>query len=158
MDIGSKAKYPANALSNFAPHHFELHGIPINSMEGLLQSFKFKDANMQKEICLLVGIGAKRAGSKKKWQRDQMLHWQGVEYPRKSAEYQQLLDDAFQALFTQNEKARKALLATHKAVLKHSIGRSKKEETVLTRQEFCSRLTTIRNRLRVENEFIDVFD
>lgn len=34
MDIGSKNGYPASALSNFAPHLFELDGVKCNSMEG----------------------------------------------------------------------------------------------------------------------------
>ena len=41
MDIGSKAIYPASALSNFSPHPFTFDGVECNSMEGLLQSFKF---------------------------------------------------------------------------------------------------------------------
>lgn len=34
MDIGSGKSYPSNALSNFAPHPFEMDGIVCNSMEG----------------------------------------------------------------------------------------------------------------------------
>lgn len=38
MDIGSGNAYPANALSNFAPHPFEFDGVQCNSMEGFLHS------------------------------------------------------------------------------------------------------------------------
>ncbi len=38
MDIASKSGYPASALSNFAPHPFELDGVKIASMEGFLHS------------------------------------------------------------------------------------------------------------------------
>jgi hypothetical protein len=127
-----------------------LDGVEIASMEGFLQSLKFKSPDMQREICKLVGIGAKRAGAKKNWQKTQTLWWQGNAIARESEEYQELLDSAFTAMFTQNEKARKALLATGKATLKHSIGRTKKSETVLTRQEFCSRLTKMRDKLTNE--------
>jgi predicted NAD-dependent protein-ADP-ribosyltransferase YbiA (DUF1768 family) len=144
MDIGSKSKYPAGALSNFSPHAFVLDRVMIASMEGFLQGLKFKDVNMQKEICKLVGIGAKRAGAKKKWQPNQILYWKGEPIPRKSDRYQELLDAAYKAMFDQNAKARKALLASGNAHLTHSIGRIKKSETVLTRQEFCSRLMNIR--------------
>ena len=58
-------------------------------------------------------------------------------------------------MFDQNEKARKALMATQNAVLKHSIGWHKANETVLTRREFCGRLTKIRDRIRAE-EFVDL--
>jgi hypothetical protein len=61
-----------------------------------------------------------------------------------------LLDRAYDAL-AENEGFRKALLATGKATLTHSIGRTSINETVLTRSEFCSRLTEIRNRLQKES-------
>jgi hypothetical protein len=51
MDIGAKYKYPASSLSNFAGHIFVLDGVEIWSMEGFLQSLKFKDANVQAEVC-----------------------------------------------------------------------------------------------------------
>lgn len=43
LDIGSGKDYPSNALSNFAPHPFIIDGVECNSMEGFLQSLKFKD-------------------------------------------------------------------------------------------------------------------
>ena len=149
MDIGSGAGFPAGTLSNFAPHPFVIDGVQCNSMEGFLQSLKFKDAEMQKSVCLLVGKAAKFKGKKKKWWKTQTLHWQGREIKRDSVEYQELLDRAFDAL-AQNASFQKALLATGTAVLTHSIGKTKITETVLTRSEFCSRLTTIRARLQKE--------
>lgn len=50
MDIGSGNGYPSSALSNFAPHPFILDGVEIASMEGFLQSLKFKNEEMQKYI------------------------------------------------------------------------------------------------------------
>lgn len=147
MDIKSGKTYPACALSNFAPHPFEFDGVQCNSMEGLLQSFKFENVDMQKHICTLVGFKAKKAGSNKNWQRTQTLYWNGVPYRRSSVEYQYLLDRAYRTMFYQNEKARKALLATGSATLTHSIGRSSMNETVLTKNEFCSRLMKIRSEL-----------
>lgn len=146
MDIGSGAGFPAAALSNFAPHSFVIDGIECASMEGFLQSLKFSNPEMQKEVCKLVGKAAKFKGKKKKWWKTQTLYWQGISYRRDSQEYQDLLDRAFDAL-AQNTSFQKALLATKDAVLTHSIGKRKKEETVLTTQEFTSRLTQIRKRL-----------
>lgn len=147
MDIGSGAGFPAATLSNFAPHPFVIDGVQCNSMEGFLQSLKFKDAEMQKAVCLLVGKAAKFKGKKKKWWKTQTLYWQGQEFKRDSEEYQELLDRAFDAL-AQNTGFQKALLATGTATLEHSIGKTKITETVLTRQEFCSRLTRIRKELQ----------
>lgn len=155
MDIKAGRPYPAGALSNFAPHPFTFRGFEVSSMEGLLQGLKFKSAEMQLEIFKKVGVGAKRSGKGKNWQKTQTLWFQGEAIKRDSQEYQDLLDEAYNAMFDQNEKARKALLATQNATLKHSIGRHKANETVLTRTEFCSRLTKIRDRLQAE-QFIEL--
>lgn len=149
MDIGSGSGFPSATLSNFAPHPFVIDGIECNSMEGFLQSLKFSNPDMQKEVCKLVGKAAKFKGKKKKWWRTQTLYWQGTEISRDSQEYQDLLDRAFNAL-AQNSGFRVALLATGNSVLTHSIGKNKITETVLTRQEFCSRLTKIREKLKEE--------
>ena len=147
MDIGSREGYPSSALSNFAPHPFVIDGVQCNSMEGFLQSLKFKDPEMQKQVCLLVGKAAKFKGKKKKWFQTQTLYWQGKEYKRDSDEYQELLDKAFNCLAT-NKGFQNALLATNNAVLTHTIGKNKITDTVLTRSEFTSRLTRIRTELQ----------
>ena len=151
MDIGSGTGFPSATLSNFAPHPFIIDGVQCNSMEGFLQSLKFSSPEMQIEVCKLVGKAAKFKGKKKKWWRTQTLFWQGKEISRHSEEYQQLLDRAFKAL-AQNTSFQKALLATGDAVLTHSIGKTNPSETVLTRSEFCSRLTQIRKELRNKGE------
>lgn len=149
LDIGSGKDYPSNALSNFAPHPFVIDGVECNSMEGFLQSLKFKEPEMQKEVCKLVGKAAKFKGKKKKWWQDQTLYWQGVAYKRESQEYQDLLDRAYNEL-SKNESFQRALLATGNATLTHTIGKRKETETVLTAREFCSRLTAIRQQLKEE--------
>ena len=125
MDIGSGTGYPSANLSNFSPHMFTVDGIECNSMEGFLQSLKFQDPEMQKHVCTLVGKKAKFKGKKKKWWKTQTL--------------------------SQNTSFQKALLATQNATLTHNIGKKKTSETVLTRQEFTSRLTRIRSELRKRN-------
>jgi predicted NAD-dependent protein-ADP-ribosyltransferase YbiA (DUF1768 family) len=148
MDIGSGKGYPESALSNFTPHPFVLDGIEIASMEGFLQSLKFSNPDMQRHVCTLVGRAAKFKGKRKNWRTSGKLYWQGKEIDRFSQEYQDLLDRAFETMFTTNDSARKALLASGDAVLEHSIGKASPKDTVLTRSEFCSRLTRIRDQLR----------
>lgn len=150
MNIGSGNGFPEANLSNFHPHKFYVDGILCNSMEGFLQSLKFSNTEMQKHVCSLVGIMAKRKGAKKKWWKTQTLYWQGKEINRHSQEYQDLLDKAFAAL-AKNEAFQRALLASGKAVLKHTIGKTDSTKTVLTRSEFCGRLMRIRNSLRRQN-------
>ena len=74
MNIGSGNGYPSSALSNFAPHPFVFEGILCNSMEGLLQSFKFKSIEMQEYVCTLVGIRAKMKGKNKNWWKTQKVY------------------------------------------------------------------------------------
>ena len=146
MDIISGKSYPASALSNFAPHPFEYDGVEIASMEGFLQGLKFSNPDMQAHICTLVGRAAKKRGAGKNWQRTGKLYWMECQIDRFSPEYQLLLDRVFETLLSQNVSAQNALLATGSAVLKHSIGKKNMKETVLTRSEFCTRLTALRQR------------
>lgn len=145
MDIGSGNGYPSASLSNFAPHPFEIDGVKCNSMEGFLQSLKFESIDMQRYVCTLVGKAAKKKGRGKNWQQKQELYWNGNKFKRSSDEYQQLLNRAYNCLY-KNEGFAKALRATNGCVLEHSIGKNKQSETVLTKQEFCSRLTHLRDR------------
>lgn len=151
MDIGSGNGYPSSALSNFSPHPFVIDGIECASMEGFLQSLKFKSPEIQVEICKLVGKAAKFKGKEKKWWMTQTLYWRGVEINRHSKEYQELLDRAFDAM-SNNDSFRRALIASGNSVLTHSIGKNDESKTVLTTREFCSRLTRIRERIKKENQ------
>lgn len=152
MDI--RAGTAAGALSNFAARPFTFRGVECNSMEGFLQSLKFENTEMQKHVCTLVGVKAKYKGKNKKWWRKQELYWQGEVYKRDSQEYQDLLDEAYEVLFTHNTKAKAALLASGDATLRHSIGKRKITETILTEREFCSRLMRIRKELKAK-EFVE---
>lgn len=147
MDIGSGAPWPSCALSNFAPHEFVIDGIRCSSMEGFLQSLKFKSPEMQEHVCTLVGKTAKFKGKKKNWWRDQLLYWKGQPIHRQHEAYTELINRAFDEL-SKNAGFQRAILATHNSSFTHSMGKSKKNETVLTEQEFCSNLYRIRERLR----------
>ena len=143
MDIGSGTGYPAAALSNFTPHPFTLDGVEISSMEGFLQSLKFSNPDMQAYVCTLVGKQAKFRGKKKKWWKTQVLYWQGVEYKRDSQEYTDLISRAFDAM-AKNERFKAAILHSPNATFTHSMGKRKKNLTVLTEQEFVSNLYRVR--------------
>lgn len=147
MDIGSGASWPSCALSNFAPHEFVIDGIRCSSMEGFLQSLKFKSPEMQEHVCTLVGKAAKYKGKKKNWWRDQTLYWKGKPMRRQSDAYSDLICRAYDEI-AKNSGFQRAILATRNSSLTHSIGKSKKNETVLTEQEFCSNLYRIRDKLQ----------
>lgn len=146
MDVGSNAPYPAGKLSNFTGFEFEFDGVKCASMEGLLQSFKFENLDAQRQTCKLVGFQAKKKGKgrNKRWKSMQTLWWDGVAYSRKGKEYQNLLNRAYNALYT-NETFKKALEDSGKAIFTHSIGWNNKKETVLTESEFCKRLQHLKD-------------
>lgn len=147
MNITSKGKYPSNKLSNFAGHRFVFDGVEIYSMEGFLQALKFKNFEIQKHVCTLIGAAAKRKGANKNWKKHQILYWNNKQYPRKSKEYQKLLDDVYMSMFNQSDSFKRALIASKGTVLTHSIGKNKESETVLTKSEFCRRLTYLQSLL-----------
>ena len=146
MNIGSGDSYPSCALSNFAPHPFTFDGVECASMEGFLQSLKFSNPDMQAHVCTLVGKAAKFKGKKKKWYRDQTIYWKGMPIHRESEAYQILIENAYNALFL-NDGFRRALAATGKSTLTHSMGKNKMNETVLTEREFVRNLTRLRDLL-----------
>jgi predicted NAD-dependent protein-ADP-ribosyltransferase YbiA (DUF1768 family) len=79
-----------------------------------------------------------------------MLYWKGKALRRDGVDYQILLDRAYEAL-AKVEDFRKALLATGDENLTHDIGHTVYTETILTTKEFCSRLMSIRDRIRAGN-------
>ena len=147
MDVGSRNSYPAGKLSNFTAFQFTFDGVECASMEGLLQAFKFENIQSQKITCALTGFAAKKKGSgrNKQWKGKQTLWWNGEAFIRKSKEYQNLLNRAYNALFT-NENFKKALEAAGpKTIFTHSIGNNNRKETVLTESEFCKRIQYLKD-------------
>jgi hypothetical protein len=119
-------------------------------MEGLLQSLKFEEMPLQAKTWKMVEKGAKRRGEDRNvtWKEQQVLWWKGKSMKRDGPEYQEFLDRAFEAMSEQLVSFRQALVASQEAILTHSIGKTVEGETVLTEEEFCSRLMRIRARLQ----------
>jgi len=144
INIGSSESNLAASLSNFNQYHFHIDGIFCASMEGFLQSLKFNNIEKQIEVCKLIGVKAKFKGNKRKWFNAQLLYWNGIEIPRGSIYYQDLLDRAFSEIF-KNKEYQKNLFNTKNALLIHDIGKSDPTKTVLTIYEFCDRLMKMRD-------------
>lgn len=151
IDIQSKGEYPSCALSNFAEHEFYIDNVKCLSMEGFLQSLKFKGIKKQKQVCLLFGKEAKNSTkhsvAQLRWRLTNNLYWQGKRINRFSDEYQKLIDRAYVSL-SRNSDFEKALMNSSSYTLAHSIGKTDKRKTVLTEYEFISRL----ERLRINYE------
>ena len=147
IDIYSKGEYPSKVLSNFYPNCFDFDGVRCASMEGFLQSLKFRNPKKQIEICALTGITAKNAGLHKFWWKlTGNLYWKGRKYKRESEEFFALRLEAYKAL-AQNETFNQALKDSGKAVLEHSLGGDDKRKTILTKEEFIGYLEYLRNGL-----------
>jgi hypothetical protein len=159
MDIMGKLKGPSGRLSNFTARFFILDKVPCASIESLLQAFKFNDPEVQRQICLLKGKEAKAKGQERNdaWQSRQLLWWQGKEYPRDSLAYQLLLDRIYETVFWIPAYAGD-LLATGDEILTHSIGTQDPCKTVLTEEEFCSRLMRIRKEFKEKPVYLSLED
>ena len=150
VDIYSKGEYPFCALSNFAEYEFYVDGVRCASMEGFLQSLKFRNEENQKKVCLLSGSEAKKSSRRSfaqlRWKLTCNLYWQGKRISRYSDEYQKLLDKAYSGL-SENREFIKALKSSGNSALIHSKGKNNTKETVLTEYEFVSRLEKIRQQI-----------
>ena len=145
IDIYSKGEYPSNVLSNFYPNEFTFDGVKCGSMEGFLQSLKYKSIKKQQKICLLSGKEAKKKGKYKfLWKLTGNIHWQGKKIKRTSNEYKDLIKNAYIAL-SQNQEFINAIKATGNKTLTHSIGSHNERKTILTEEEFINTLNYIKN-------------
>lgn len=149
IDIHSKGEYPSCSLSNFAEYEFYLDNVKCLSMEGFLQSLKFRNTKKQKQVCLLAGKEAKNSTryttAQLRWRISHNLYWQGRRINRFSDEYQKLIDRAYDML-SQNEDFQKALKDTSSCKLTHSVGKRDMRKTVLTEYELISRVERIRKK------------
>lgn len=136
IDVHSKKPYPANALSNYFPHRFEMDGLEITCMEAFLQSTKCPDIAFQKVICQkMTAKEAKAVGATYDWKSNGMLYWQGYQFSRYSMEYWRLLMRAYGKLCEVPAFQRAMSHSGHK-ILFHSVGRWSRKDTCLTTWEF----------------------
>ncbi|KPJ85447.1 hypothetical protein AMJ57_03075 [Parcubacteria bacterium SG8_24] len=150
INVSSKASWPGNKLSNFPPAPFVIDGVKCASAEGFIQALKFKDPEMQRHVCSLVGLAAKRQGRKanRRVRHQRKVWWQGREFGFRSPEHLDLIERALRAKFTQNDSARRALLATRDATLTHSTGHRESPHTSLPARDFVRMLYRIRAELQ----------
>jgi predicted NAD-dependent protein-ADP-ribosyltransferase YbiA (DUF1768 family) len=145
IDIYSKGEYPANVLSNFYPNEFVLDGVKCASMEGFLQSLKFKNTAKQRAVAALVGKDAKKLGGRKfLWKITGNIYWNGTKLKRESIPYLTLVTRAYAELARQSKEFRLALMSTVGTKLTHKIGKHDTKKTILTEEEFIYCLDLLR--------------
>lgn len=155
IDIWSKSPYPANVLSNLHSSGFRFDGVVCGSMEGFLQSLKYKETDKQCRICGMKGKKAKKM-SVNGWQTDQIVWWKGKAIDRQSEAFLKLVSKAYKAMFEQNESFRTALMSTRGMVLYHSRGERNPFKTILTPSEFCGILTDIRDSYDLRDKTLEI--
>ena len=144
INIHSKRRGIAGRLSNFTRRSFLFDEIPCRSIEGVLQSMKFKNPCEQRIVCGLWGSQAKLAGElKADWKTTQTLFWNGCSYRREGKEYQELITRLYAEVYRQDEQFRKDIKKSAKYKLVHSIGNPDPHDTVLTENEFIAQLVTL---------------
>ncbi len=147
IDIYSKGEYPANVLSNFYPNSFVFDDVLCHSMEGFLQSLKYKNPKKQKKICEKIGKEAKKYSKRAwLWKFTGHLYWKKKKYHRLSDDFKRLIYQAYQAMYKQNPIFQEALEVAKGYRLKHSIGHHNPRKTILTEEEFISILNHLRNQ------------
>lgn len=145
INIYSKGRYPADALSNFAPHRFDFDGFDnIPCMEAFLQSLKCSDPVQQRQMLYLCAKEAKERGGNIEW--NGVLTWKGQLIDRFSKDYTALVERAYRALLA-NDDFRRALAASKGKILLHTIGKTRRSQTVLTWWEFVGVLHKLRKEL-----------
>lgn len=144
IDIDYRIEDKYQILSNLADKRFVFDGEHIRSLECVLQSIKIVDETEQAKFWQQPGFWCKKQGRNLPWQGSRLLYWKGVPMDRDSDEYQFFLDRLYSAVYVQHEEFRIALRQSGTEELTHSIGSTDPTFTILTQEEFISRLLVLR--------------
>lgn len=137
VNVGYKIKGSlSKLLSNLYPYEFVFRGFHLKSIEAFFQGIKFKDSAIQKSVFNYSGTDAYhiQAASSYDWKKTGYVYWQGQAIKRDSLEYDLSVDELYISA-AQNPLYRQALKNVTKPII-HSMGKTSKNETVLTRYEF----------------------
>ena len=160
-DVCYYHQFPFNILCNFSPANFKFDNCQINSMEGFIQALKIPDVDEQKSICGLYGHMAKKIGNYYKHNGffDRVsLYWNGKQYNRYSEEYKKLLRAAYEAKYLSDAEFQDVLQSTNGYKLTHKIGKTDKNDTVLTEEEFIEQLDILRNKYNIKTQKISILE
>lgn len=144
VDISYQSKESlARILSNLYPYHFDFKEHRVHSIEGVIQSLKHPEPEIQKLMMMYSGMDAYHTGGACEWDSNKPLYWMGKEMNRFGIEYQAFLSDLYLSAAT-NPLYIKALSMVGDRYLFHSIGSSDPFKTTLTVEEYLYRLNCLR--------------
>lgn len=141
-------------LSNLYPYQFEFDGITYASMEAFFSSLRTHDFIEKQKLYSTYGMDSWYKGHRFSWYEKQEVYYKDKAINRLSVEYEDLMTAAFDALFT-NEEFKQALRESGNCKLTHTIGKTAKDKTLLTRKEFIGHLNRLRTKLN-ERKFFDL--
>lgn len=154
IDIHFKGENLEKRLSNLYPYQFEFDGITYASMEAFFGSLRTPDFIEKQKLYSTFGIDSWYKGHKFSWYEKQEVYYKDKTINRDSREYENLITAAFDALFT-NEEFKQALRESGNCKLTHTVGKTAKDKTLLTRKEFIGHLNRLRTKLN-ERKFFDL--
>lgn len=128
------------ALSNLYKSPFVYEDRLHNSLEGFIQSLKFKNEDEQERVARLHGFDAKKAGHV--IYDKNCLYFKKHVINRMDFTYHFLLEEVYLECFKQNETKLVALYALANCNVRHSIGKQTPSQTILTEGEFLHVLHT----------------
>lgn len=136
---------PARVLSNLNPYEFYYFGHIANSIEAVLQSLKYSDRRDKIKCYKYRGLDAYhlRGMEPYAWEKDGILYTPYGKIDRFSEDYQKFIDKLYFSVF-RNSLYRNNLFLSGDKKLDHTHGENKKEQTILTRTEYISRLYALR--------------
>jgi len=142
-------------LSNLYPYEFDFDGTHYASIEAFFGTLRTSSTIAKQKLYLTSGMNSWYMGHEHMtWYSTQTVNYKGRTISRDSAEYDELITAAFDALFT-NEDFKQALRETGDCKLTHTVGKTAKDKTLLTRKEFIGHLNRLRKKL-YERKFYDL--
>lgn len=154
INIHFKGDNLEKRLSNLCPYQFEFDGITYASMEAFFSSLRTPDFTEKQNLCSTYGMDSWYKGHRFSLYEKQEVYYKEKVINRHSPEYDDLITAAFDALFT-NENFKQALKESGDMKLTHSVGKTAKYKTLLTRKEFIGHLNRLRTKLN-ERKFFDL--
>lgn len=144
----------AKRLSNLYPYQFTFEGITYGSMEAFIGSLRTPSFIEKQKLYSTYGMESWYMGHKFSWYEKQEVYYKDKAISRHSQEYDDLITAAFDALYT-NEDFKQTLRESGSCKLTHTIGKTAKDKTLLTRKEFIGHLNRLRDKLN-ERKFINL--
>lgn len=142
-------------LSNMYQYDFSLDGIKFSSFEGFLQSLKTPIPSEKRKIWKMYGFHAWKYGQQFDWTIDQKLYWKEQVIMRDSVEYTKLIERAYDRLL-KNVEYKHNLLESLGSTLDHTVGKSDKTKSLLTKTEYIYNLNRLRDKIK-PNRFHSLF-